>query len=187
MIHMLTKKIQLEPDEKILTIIRKHWFVISVELVSVLFIAILPYAFYLLSSNFGTVRIDEMAPLSSLIALYCAWLLMMWMVLFSVWTHYYLDIWTITTKRLITIEQKQFFFRTTSSFRLEKLQDISVSIDGIIPTLLDYGSVEIQTAGIDPFFRGTGLPSPTSLKAMILEAQDALLALTKTSEKRFEV
>ena len=97
------------------------------------------------------------------------------------WTNYYLDVWTITNKRLIAIDQHGLFHRETASFRLERLQDMNVEINGIIATFLDYGILEAQTAGgDDDKFRATGLPHPRELKSLILEASDVLLDEYKT-------
>jgi hypothetical protein len=113
--------------------------------------------------------------LNAFLALYTAWLLIMWMALFNAWTNYYLDVWTITTKRLITVDQHGFFSRTIASFRLERLQDIIVSVNGIIPTLLNYGTLEAETASEESHFKATGLPDPAGIKAIILTSSDALM------------
>lgn len=109
-----------------------------------------------------------------LVALYTGWLILSWMGFFSVWTNYYLDVWTITNKRLIAVDQRGLFNRSTGSFRLERLQDINVTIQGIIPTFLDYGNLEAETASNDKEFVARAIPKPQELKALILSAADAI-------------
>lgn len=184
----MVEKIELEEDEQILIQVRKHWFVFLLQILGILVLGVIPLVFYgiiefALSSNVSVIDISRLstvpASLSSytgvLVALYAGWLIILWMGLFSVWTNYYLDVWTITSKRLIAADQKGFFFRTTASFRLEKLQDCTVNINGMIATLLDYGDLEMQTAGEERFFKAYGLPSPGNLKGIILGASDALM------------
>jgi uncharacterized membrane protein YdbT with pleckstrin-like domain len=112
--------------------------------------------------------------------LYSLWLLCIWMILTSIWTDYYLDIWCLTNKRIIKIDQAGLFRRKTGSFRLERMQDVNVEINGIIATLLDYGSVHVQTASADmEEFKAFFLPNPQEIKSTILRAGDELMQTTR--------
>ena len=92
------------------------------------------------------------------------------------WTHYYLDLWIITDRRIIVVDQVHFFNRKVSSFRLERLQDIKVSINGIIPTFLNFGTILAQTASdAESNFMSNGLPDPRGLQSTIQKATDARL------------
>jgi len=172
----MVEKIQLEPDEVIISQVRKHWFVITMQMLSIVIVATLPLIAYVLIRTLVPLQLNISEYTSSSVAVYSVWLLISWMALFNVWTNYYLDVWTITSKRLIIADQRGFFSRNTASFRLERLQDIIVSVNGIIPTLLDFGELEIQTAGEERNFKATSLPSPGKLKGEILKATDAIIA-----------
>lgn len=170
---MNIEKIQFENDEQILAQVRKHWFVLAVQILGLVGASIMPFALYLFIMNADIPGIERYSASSGIIfTLYSAWLLIVWMSLFSVWNNYYLDVWTITNKRLIAIDQRGFFSRSTASFRFERLQDMEVSVNGIIATLLDFGSLEIQTAGEEGNFKAYGLPNPGDLKALILSAAE---------------
>ena len=78
--------------------------------------------------------------------LYALWLLVLWISFFIQWTNYYLDVWYITEKRIIDVEQKGIFSRNVSSIRFDKIQDINVEVRGVVATFLNYGNVEVQTA-----------------------------------------
>lgn len=175
---MNIEKIQFENDEQIIAQVRKHWFVLAVQILGLVGAALMPLVLYLFIMNADVPGMQKYAaPTGILFTLYSAWLLIVWMSLFSVWNNYYLDVWTITNKRLIAVDQVGFFNRTTASFRFERLQDMEVSVNGILATLLDFGSLEIQTAGEDSNFKVYGLPSPGDLKALILSAADGTLPL----------
>lgn len=174
---MKAEKIQLENDEQILLQVRKHWFVLATRVLSILVLAILPLIFPVALGSFVALFIE--IDTSLLVALYTSWLIVMWMMLFGVWTNYYLNIWIVTNKRLIAVTQHGFFFRTVASFRLERMQDIIVSVNGILATLLDFGTLEIQTAGEEKNFKVSGIPSPADIKATILQSADTLIARTE--------
>lgn len=172
---MLAEKIQLEEDEYILAQVRKHWFVLTVQILGVVAVALLPIAVLLVAvgtSAFSTTLSALSVPLAS--ALCFGWLILSWMALGSVWTNYYLDVWTITNKRLIAVDQRGLFNRSTGSFRLERLQDINVTVRGIIPTFLDFGNLEAETASDDKEFVARSVAHPQELKALILRATDAI-------------
>ena len=173
---MLTEKIHLEPDEIILAQVRKHWFILFTRMIGLAIASMFPYIAYITITMLPTpFTVPEAAYTFStpmLSGLYAVWLLFIWMALFNVWTNYYLDVWTITNKRLIAVDQQGLFHRHVGSFRLERLQDMNASIHGIVATFLNFGTLEAQTASGDDGFRASGLPDPQELKALILRAAD---------------
>jgi hypothetical protein len=96
----------------------------------------------------------------------------MWMILASLWTDYYLDIWCITNKRIIKVDQVALFRRKTGSFRLERMQDVNVEVN-----------VHVQTASADvEEFKASFLPKPQEVKSVILAACDKLLEQNTTNQ-----
>ena len=115
---------------------------------------------------------------------YSAWLLCSWMMFAYMLTDHYLDVWVVTDRRIISINQKGLFQREIGSFRLEKLQDINISINGIIATFLNFGMVEAQTAsGSEEEFQSFHLPQPQELKAIILKAADGRMKQQTATEQ----
>jgi hypothetical protein len=176
---MLYEKIQFEAGEQVLKTVRKHWFIIVTELFGVatmialpFFIAIFILLFPELVSTFDW--LESYAEL--LIFITTLWLLLSLLTGFMLWTHYYLDLWVITDRRIIVIDQIHFFNRKVSSFRLERLQDIKVTINGILATFLNFGTLRAQTASAaESNFQTAGLPDPKNLQALIQHAMDERL------------
>lgn len=172
---MLIEKIKLESDEQILVETRRHWFVLVIDLSTFLLGAVLPALFLLLASSY----LEQYFNLSlssypaEIAYLYALWLLFLWFGAFSVWTNYYLDVLIVTDRRLVLINQRGFFRRMVGSFRLERMQDLNVEINGLVATLLNYGTVHVETASdAEEEFRATYLPRPRELKSIILKAAD---------------
>lgn len=176
---MLFEKIELEIGEKVLSTVRKHWFVITAELLGTLIASSLPLIagsiFILLPQlHPETLILHQLLPFLIFGAAF--WLLFTFLTAFMVWTHYFLDLWIITDRRIIVIDQIHFFKRNVSSFRLERLQDIKVQIDGVIPTLLNFGTIRAQTASVaENNFISTGMPDPRAIQARIQKATDERL------------
>lgn len=174
---MLFEQIQLEPDEVVLKIVRKHWFVILAQLFGTFVMLLIPF-FILIGllifpdtlTSFD-IHLEKYTGVVAFIT--TGWLLLTLMTGFTIWTHYYLDLWIITDRRIILIDQIRFFNRNVSIFRLERLQDIEYSIKGIVPTFLGFGTINAQTAStFENNFRSSGLPDPRGLQATIQKAMD---------------
>lgn len=179
---MLFERIKLDDDEQLLRVIRKHWWIIFIQTFGVVFLAMLPYTMLvslLVFEPFGFTTIYE--TINDYLSLYrpeiyfcyLLWLLILWIMLANHWTDHYLDLWAITSQRVVLVDQRGFFRRFISSFRLERLQDMNIEVNGIIATLLDYGTIEAQTAGgSNEEFISKFMPRPRDIKALIIEAAD---------------
>lgn len=69
------------------------------------------------------------------------------------------------------MEQNGLFSREVSELELEKIQDVTTEVLGIIPTFLDYGHVYIQTAGEKERFIFASVPAPYRIKDTIMNLQ----------------
>lgn len=88
---------------------------------------------------------------------------------------YHLDIWVVTDRRLISIEQIGLFNRVVAQQPIEKIQDVTQEVKGKLQTLLDYGNVHIQTAGEQQRFVFEEVPKPDLVAKLILKTHDAAL------------
>lgn len=163
--------IELQSDEKIVMKARRHWFVVFGEVVAMFFMLLIPAIGSLLISNSGiiTIRGDGFY---LFLAIESMWALFVWLMFSKFWVNYYLDVWVITNKRLIDIEQKGFFNREVSTLNLERIEDISVVVKGIIPTLLKYGQITVQTAAESREFIMRMARDPIEIKNTLLKLID---------------
>ena len=146
--------LHLDPDENVILEVRKHWIVFAGFAISLLVMAILPCVLFLLLHIFLPKFLPTVALYISsaqnipaiFLFFYSLWLLFLWISFFVQWTKYHLDVWYVTEKRIIDVEQKQFFDREISNLNFDKIQDITVDIHGLVPTMLNFGNVEVQTA-----------------------------------------
>lgn len=176
--HTLTDRIHLEEDETVLATVRKHWFILTVALMPPLLALLAPLLAYVFFGSHPLTRVILAALPEQGVVLTAAaavWFLICWTMLFFAWTDHYLDLWVITNRRVIAIDQRGLFRRSVASFRYERLQDLNVEINGFIATMLDFGDLQVQTAGHADEFRIRGVPDPRELKARISAAADARL------------
>ncbi len=172
---MLIDRVNLEAGEEVLAVTRRHKFLIIVQLAGFFLVALIPPILLIFVSSNQTVFPFDLASYTPhLIYGYAVWILFTWIAAFTAWTDYYLDVLVITNHRLIIANQKGFWRRSLASFRLERLQEVNVEIDGILPTLLDFGTLRAETAGHgEEEFHMDHLPDPRALKAKIMNAVES--------------
>lgn len=173
----------LEVNETIVRIIRKHPFYVIIETIGLLLLALIPiwinFTLNYLKPFIESAPLNdfEIASLgwSPLLAafLYSLWLLSLWLVFITIFSDYYLDKWVVTNKRIVGIEQRGFFSRETSSIRFDRIQDITATISGPISTLLNFGSLSVQSAGAEQEFTLVNAPKPLLQKEFILAQKQA--------------
>lgn len=174
----------LDPGEVVTRSVRKHWFVLLFEVLPFLLLAYLP----LLIPSFLDFIAGQSPLLTPLIAFLMGenpwsrlflglWWLLMWVAAFNTFTSYYLNQWIITTHRIVEIKQEGFFARHVSSVHLNRVQDVTTEIHGIFGTLLGFGTLIVQSAGANDFFRMHGVENPTALRDLVMKEISALHAI----------
>ncbi len=145
--------LHLDPGEHVILEVRKHWIVFAGHGVGLFISAMLPFIVYTLVQTFVPSFIASIKLPGNSAALflffYSLWLLFLWLSFFVAWTTYYLDVWYVTEKRIIAVDQKELFDRNISNLRFDKIQDVTINVDGLIPTMLHFGNIKVQTASED--------------------------------------
>ncbi|OGI22097.1 MAG: hypothetical protein A2808_03675 [Candidatus Moranbacteria bacterium RIFCSPHIGHO2_01_FULL_55_24] len=167
--------------ETVVSIVHRHWF----NLLSHLFIVFV-MAFFLLGSLFLIPllfpEITAGERFRFLIFLQNTLFVFLWLYGFLVWIDYYFDIWIITDERILNIEQKGLFVRHISELTYGRVQDITTTVEGIVPTMFNFGDLYVQTAGENGRFIFRQVPDPLHLKDTIMRiTRDAASGSPKAS------
>lgn len=151
------------PDEKTILVVRKHWLTLFSSMAILFFLTLLPFIIYFFIKS-ATWYYVFFSVYWFLVAVY---FLILWNLLFYNIIMYYLDIIIITNKRVIENEQNGLFKYTASEVELSKIQDISVKVFGPLAEFLDFGDMEIQSAGTQTKFYFHTLPHPYKIRKII--------------------
>lgn len=154
------------PDESTALVLRMHWFLLFGIIVAFFLLFLLPFVIFVLISNGLS---DDAALLYWLIVF--IYFLFCWNGFFYRLTLYILNVWIVTDHRIIANEQHGLFRRTLAELTITKVQDVEVKIMGIIPTFLNFGDVQIQTAGEEANFLFKSVSNPVAVKDIIIKAQ----------------
>lgn len=94
--------------------------------------------------------------------------------LFIDWLNNELDMYVISNKRIIGIDQISFLNRTVSECSLADVQEVNSKTKWIFANLFDYGSVTIQTAWNASNFHMAIVPEPLKTARQILNIVEEL-------------
>lgn len=176
--------INLHPDEHILAVCRRHWtvffFLIMEFGVIAGLILVAPFilnSFYpdALKNYFDPVFLGAILVFETL-----------WGAFFMVFADYYLDVWMVTDHNVIFIEQKGVFSRTVVSVNLRNIQDVSASISGLLPTMMRFGDVIIQTASTEGEYVFHQVPDPNGVKDLVLATKEKFLSEISANQHQGE-
>lgn len=85
---------------------------------------------------------------------------------------FYFDLYIVTDRRIVDIDQNKLFNRSVAELLLEDVQDVDSIVKGVFATFFDFGDVEIQTAGAKANFKFEQIPHPKEVAAIILDLTD---------------
>jgi len=154
-----------EEGEYVIHVAHKHWFVFLLQSLLMSVVAALPLIILPVLSAFYSLDSGYVVDLFTFI--YGIYLIFVWIIVFIMWTDYYLDMAVITNKRIMDVEQKGLFSRVVSTLRYEVIQDVTTDIVGVVPTLLNYGDLYVQTAAEKREFCIEDVKDPVLVKSII--------------------
>ncbi len=166
------KEFELEPGEHVVKQARKHWFLFLAELLPFALLAIIPFAlpsFLRLAPPLAQYAIFFTLQIPLMRAALGVWLLVSWTGAWSAFTRYFLNAWVLTNERIVDIKQRGYFSREVSSVLLNRVQDVTTDVRGVLPSLLNIGDINVQSAGAVDKFHMRGIPKPEQMRDLILK------------------
>ncbi len=149
----------------VILLLRRHRFIAFMPISASALLALIPILIYLIFYSF----IVDSKFYTLFLFLTCILYMFLWLVAFYHLMMYTLNTVIVTNKRIIDRDQNSFFDRKISELHIYRVQDVTVSIKGILPTLLKYGDISVQTAAVDKEFVFHEMPYPDQVKSEIMK------------------
>ena len=142
----------LDEGEIMIEKVRKHWIIYVYDFLihAVGCLVFIGAAAYLSSPGKLLGDNNVYADYGAMVLL--SFVLLFWVSFFFVWTKIYFDVWYITDKHIIAVNQKDLFEREESFMELNRIQDVFFEKNGVIQTFLGYGQLKVQSAGTEQEF-----------------------------------
>ncbi len=177
-------ELELQPGEEIILLFRKHWVMFALPALSIFVTGLIPFALAAYTSVMG-VTPEFMYKMHIPVLASLWWLIVLWCSLAVLWTNYYLDLWVVTNRRIINIDQIRLFNRNVSTWGIERVQEVTVHTENFWQTFFHYGTLQIQTAGpTDEYARASGVPHPERVREVIIAATSRVGVLEEANKNQ---
>lgn len=157
-----------QSDESIYILVRQHWVILAKRIFIWLLLAAGLVAFRRYLPILGPELLQ--GPLGFAVNIFIQiYVLFLLTSLFIIWVLYYLNMYIVTNERIVDVDQKGLFSHHVSELNIEKIEDVTSEVNGVLGHLFDYGTVYIQTAGTKERFDFDNVPNPGHITKTILE------------------
>jgi len=139
--------ITLGPNERVVLHLHRHPIILFFTSLPFLALLIGPIILYSIANYLQALPDLDTSVTALIVLLSSIYFFYIILFLFYNYFDFILDVWMITDSRIINIEQKALFAREASELDIDRIQDVTAEVRGILPTIFGYGDIYIQTAG----------------------------------------
>lgn len=161
-----------QPNEKIILVVREHWFRLFIKILVIAILAILPFAMRYLLGDAVTDFLDTERGAAITSVILQIYYIALVIALFIIWILYYLNMHIVSEERIVDIDQVGLLNHMVSELNVETIEDVTGHTVGLFGNILDYGTVYIQTAGATERFEFDKIPHPGHVAQIILEVYE---------------
>ncbi|MEK7472488.1 MAG: PH domain-containing protein [Patescibacteria group bacterium] len=145
-----------ESEEKIILFLRKH-LVTNIPWIITTIIMLLTPIFIL-----NTTVLDS-TPSNFRFIFILIWYLITTAYFLESFLTWFFNVYIVTDERIIDIDFYNLIYKEVSDANIDKIQDVTYKMGGVVRTLFNYGDVLIQTASEVPNFDFLAVPHPDKI------------------------
>lgn len=151
-----------EPEEKVVLFLRQHPIVNVSWIITAIVLILAPkvLAFFPLLSF-----LPDRFQLASLIL----WYLIVTAFVIEKALSWFFNVYIVTDERIIDVDFNDLIYREISDAKIDKIQEVTQSMGGVVGVMFNYGNIYIQTAGAQPSFEFLAVPNPSQVQKVIQE------------------
>lgn len=170
-------------EENIVYLTRRHWASMIGTFFLILVIMLVPLLLVVIASTLGNQFFQNSIFLQIIPPLVAIYYLVMITFTFVEWVNFYYSLFVLTQDEIIDITQKGFFNRLITQISIIRVQDVSASVKGFLPTLFGYGDVIAESAGekTQAYVIET-IPRPMEVADKIVEIHDCQVRRERNSD-----
>ncbi|MDP4038752.1 MAG: PH domain-containing protein [bacterium] len=165
---MGTNNFALGENERIVKTVYKHWMSIAPFIfVSIALTLLCLFGVYYIALNQPSLGSSTNSALA-ILAIFA------FLALIGIFTFGVIWIWhsnrvVMTNENIIDMDQLGLFRRNVATLSLANIQDVSINVNGPIQTILQFGTIIVQTAGERENFHLDFVPHPYEIEQVIIK------------------
>ncbi|MCH7951603.1 PH domain-containing protein [Patescibacteria group bacterium] len=163
--YMVKPKVHFETqdrEEKIILLLRRHVITNIGWVLTALFLFVVP-AFW------SFVPLVGFFPTRFQIVIIVMWYLLVTAYIFEHFLSWYYNVHIITDERIVDVDFHSLLYKEVSDMKIDNIQDVTFVMGGALRSLLNYGTVYIQTAGQRREFDFDDVPRPDRVAKVLNE------------------
>lgn len=151
-----------ESEEEVILFLRQH----PITLVPKALIAVL---MILAPSILSIFPILSFLPASFQLIAVLGWYLITTAFILESFLTWFFNVYLITDERIVDIDFYNLIYKEVSDANIDKIQDVTYKMGGVVRTVFNYGDVLIQTASEVPNFEFLAVPMPDKVATVLQE------------------
>jgi len=158
------KKIGFETQfdgEEVILLLRRHWITNLPWIAGCLLMVFAP----ILLTGFPLI---EFLPSRFQFVIILMWYLLTFAFTLEKFLTWYFNVYIITDERIVDVDFYNLIYKEISDAEIEKIQDVTLIMGGVLQSVFNYGLVRVQTAAEIPQFEFEYVPNP-ALVVKVLE------------------
>lgn len=149
-------------DEIIILILRQHWITLVPTYLLVIFLIVVPFFFF-------THEFFDSFTIIFRVMVWAFWYLGVAGIILQRTVTWFHNVYILTDERIVDVNFPSILTSDISTTKLDSVVDYSMKNSGFLSTMLDYGTIEIQTAGEEKEFSFFDVPHPGKIIKLLGE------------------
>ncbi|MFZ5932734.1 MAG: hypothetical protein ACOYT7_01495 [Patescibacteria group bacterium] len=151
-----------EKEEEVILLLRQHpiilvprALVLTLMIITPLLLTVFPIISFL-PANFQLIT-------------FLAWYLVTTAFALESFLTWFFNVYLITDERIVDIDFLNLIYKEVSDANIDKIQDVTYKMGGVVRTLFNFGDVLVQTAAEVPNFEFLAVPKPDEVAKILQE------------------
>jgi uncharacterized membrane protein YdbT with pleckstrin-like domain len=155
-------------DERIEYLFRKSTITLIPSVIFFILLFLLPiFLSPILSRALNLQAHTEMSMVYTIF--FISWYVFCFAYLFHAFVLWYFNVYLVTNKKILDVDFEGLLYTNVSEASLDRIEDVTSQVKGLVNTLLHIGNVYIQTAGESAQFDFLMVEDPSSIRDIIAD------------------
>ena len=147
-------------EEKIVALLRQHWIVNVPWIIAA--VIMLVAAFW-----YKYLPLVSLLPSNYRLIIVLGYLLLVYYYVTEKLLKWFFNVYIITDERIVDVDFISLLYKQVSDIKIDKIQDITYDMSGLIEAFFNYGTIHIQTASEVPCIDFESIPRPQQVVRLI--------------------
>ncbi len=153
-----------ESKEEIILLLRRHIITNVAWILTAVFMFFVPFFLRF-------IPVLDFLPFRFQFIIVLMWYLIILAFIFEKFLSWYFNVFIVTDERIIDVDFLSLVYKEITESKIDRIQDVTLTMGGICCSIFNYGTVYIQTAGDVPKIEFEQVPKPQKVVKILNQLQ----------------